>query len=128
MPENPTIDLNREDELDLMQDKVEEAQWQLQRALWLEEDERDRLLLKLTRIGWRALRGKIEPDAVEGSVLVSVAREVGELLGNVFERDPDRMERRAERLKDAGKAAKAAELLAKAKAARARIEARRGNG
>lgn len=145
MPENPSVDLAREDEFDSMHFEIEEAMHQIGRAIWLEETERGSLQRKLVRMSFRIARGLVPPDDVDGSLLTTVVREIGELLEPVVQRDPDHMEKRAERmdrraevLASAGKAAKAAEVRAEAATLRAEAlevrkrvalrEARRGNG
>lgn len=131
MPENPTVDLAREDDLDTMHIEVYEARHLIRNANWLEDNERLDALFKLGDLGWQVARGIIEPDPVDGSIVTTVVHEVRTLVEKVTQRDPARMELRAEALDAAGKAQKAAELRARAQKVRERIaqrEARRGNG
>lgn len=133
LPTNPppaAIDLVRGEDLDTMDDWISEALFQLEQAPWIDLSERHRKIIKLGRIGWRVARGLIPPDEVDGSIVTTVVREAKEIIDNIFERNPERMERRAARLDEAGKKVEAAKLRTEIAEVRERMarEARRGNG
>lgn len=117
-----TADMSRDDELDEYQSEHEEAAVMIVRWPWLSTEEREQAQLRLAEIGASVLVAAAS-SAADGAIR-SGTQKVKELAQRIFERDPEKMRRRARRLQRKGKTEKAEALLQEASA----LEARRGNG
>lgn len=117
-----TADLSRDDEIDEYQSEHEEAAVLIVRHPWLSMEEREQAQLRLAEIGASVLVA-VGSAAAEGAIRSGTSK-VKELVQRIFERDPEKMKRKARRFQRKGKTEKAEALLAEA----AVLEARRGNG
>jgi hypothetical protein len=108
-----------ESEIDSFHNEHGEAMHLLANHPYLTSKERMDRALKLGGIAVKLVVVTATTEAIRAAT-----REIRELIGGILQRDPAKMRRQAERLRERGKADKAAEIEQQAEA----LEARRGNG